>query len=108
MMRCFRPFIFLLFFLGIFTSCSKTNDSPSDGQLVAGRLKRDLGETIGKTAVVFNYSNGSLQYQGKISELGNDGMITISGDNTGDSRMYNLASLVLYSINSTGAVYLYF
>jgi hypothetical protein len=105
MIRLFKTLIIFLFSLAIFSSCKKTN-APTDGQLVASRLRAVLGDPAGRTVYVYNYDGGQMQYSGTIAEISDDGQISITKG--GETRFFNLGNLVSYSTGSTGELYLYF
>ena len=106
MKRFIKTFIFFLFTLAIFSSCKKTN-APTDGQLVAAKLKAVLGDPTGKQVYIYSVNTGQEIYAGPIAELGGDGQLTVQPATDG-TRIFNLETLVYYWVSNTGELFLYF
>ena len=106
MTRFIKTLIFFFFTLAIFSSCKKTN-APTDGQLVAAKLKAVLGDPIGKQVYIYSVNTGQQIYAGPIAELGSDGQLTLKAAADG-SRIFNLGTLVYYTVSNTGVLFLYF
>jgi len=106
MTRSVKTLIFFLLAFAIFSSCKKTN-APTDGQLVAAKLKAVLGDPIGRQVYVYSVNTGQQLYAGPIAELSGDGQLTLQPATDG-SRIFNLGNLVYYTISNTGVLFLYF
>jgi len=106
MTRTIKTLIFFLLTLVIFSSCKKTN-APTDGQLVAAKLRSVLGNPIGRQVYVYSVSTGQELYAGPIADLGADGQLTIQAATDG-TRIFNLETLVYYTVSNTGVLFLYF
>jgi hypothetical protein len=107
MTRFIKTCIIFLFTLALFSSCKKTN-APTNGQLVAAKLRAVLGgDGKGRQVYIYSVSTGQQLYAGPIAELGGDGQLTIQPAADG-TRIFNLGTLVYYTVGNTGVLFLYF
>ena len=106
MTRSIRTLVFFLLTLALFSSCKKTN-APTDGQLVAARIRSLLGDPAGKQVYVYSASTGQMLAAGPIGELGEDGQLILNAGSA-ETRMFNLETLVYYTFDNTGKLTLYF
>jgi hypothetical protein len=106
MTRTIKTLIFFLLTLVIFSSCKKTN-APTNGQLVAARIRSLLGDPIGKQVYAFSTSTGQMLAAGPIAELGGDGQLILQAGSS-ETRMLNLEAVLYYTFNNTGNLTLYF
>jgi hypothetical protein len=107
MKRYLNTFVFVLFSICIFSSCVKDN-SPTQGQIMAAKLRNDIAGTTINTVYVYDFSSGALRAQGTGIQINGDGTINvINGGSNPTNVAFNLQSLITYDF-ATGYLYLYF
>ncbi|MDO6429878.1 hypothetical protein Q4E93_04750 [Flavitalea sp. BT771] len=106
MTRFLKTLFFFLLTLALFSSCKKTN-APTDGQLVAARIRALLGDPAGKQVYIYSVSTGQMLGAGPIAELGGDGQLILQAG-SGETRVFNLETLISYTFDSNGNLTLYF
>ena len=81
------------------SSCSKENISPTQGQLAASKLKKELGNFPGITSVVIIYNNSGVGWDS--FSISDDGFITVSTASPTSTATYNLEQLKYYQVSSS-------
>jgi len=100
----FRLLIALVLSTVFLPACKKEN-APTQGQLIAARLKNDLSMTQIESVSIYVNSNGSRDSGTRVT-VNDDGTITILSGNI-QSATYSLANLLSYQIQGVN-LYLYF
>lgn len=98
MIRFLKIFILFVFSFVLFSSCKKEQISPTQGGLMAARLKTDLGNQTISQVYVYDYASGNIRSMGTNERLNDDGTITVLN---GSSLIFNLESLITYSISGS-------
>ena len=106
-MRYLKTLAFVLFSIVVFSSCKKDN-SPTQGQIMAAKLRYDIGVATINGVYVYDFSSGNLRSRGTSVEINGDGTVNVMTEGTNPTNIsYNLETLVTYSIVN-GNLDLYF